>query len=231
VPISLTAIGTAANTTGSGAVHITAASGVPAGSLILIGVADFNTALGTFSDSGSETYATAGTTGSSNSWIGALGYAFNATLATNGTVTYTPHAGSGGYVVSAFYATGIQTSPNPLDSPTVATGAAISGSPTVTMGAAPAVASSLVVGLIGDTDQNTSITQPGGWSSPPPTLIGNSTMAITLAGATIVSSSRLTYAPTIPAGDGWLALVAAFKPAGGGVTARPFRRTRAILAR
>jgi hypothetical protein len=209
--ISVTSIGTAAGT--SGTLSVTVSSTVPAGSTVFVCINDTTTGtLTTPTDSASNTYHLAyQANDTTNGYCAALYYAYNVGIASSGSVSYALSTAGTAYggEISVFYATGLLTT-DPLDTPTKATATANSGNPSVTMAAAPAVASSLLVATVSSNAVHT-ITQPsGGWAAPPTPATQSTTGVIT--GGTLVSSSQLTYNPT-GVNDMWAVGIAAFKPA------------------
>lgn len=225
--ISLTNIGTNSAKTADPTVTVTVGvGGVPSGCLICacVGMSDStNSGVATVSD---LHVATPVNTYISQTTVTApcmvFAYAYNANaLVQNDTISAACTTTSTGAAVSFFYVTGIQTGSDPYDTATEAGALAA----TVTMAAAPAVASSLVLAAVMQKrpsgDAFTQDSTNAAYGTPPNRVgtTGNPASGnITTAGGSVVSSSQLTYTPTFGASGSPEALIAAFGPASGSPT-------------
>ncbi len=159
----------------------------------------------------------------------AMAYSYNCAALTSGqTITMTNATGaSNTAALSCFYATGLKTASDPQDSTTNNGTGGSSATPSVTASGAPATASSLVIGLVGTNgpsgDSFTQDSTNAAYATPPTrvgTAGGNQTTNYTIAGGFVVTSSQLTYAPSITSRN-WAAMIAGFAPAPSGSTVHP----------
>ena len=212
--ITVTNINTQVTTSGS-AVTITAVT-VPAGACIIMCWGDSNTvgSSPTFGDT-HNTYVLAKSQNVDNTnadGMCGVHYVANATALSSGTITCTP-ATSGGGTYSAFYATGVALS-SPLDTTVTASAFGSSTSPSVTAANAPAVANSLILGFVGVDGAIVTFTQDSAhaaYATPPTKQSNSGSPNAGLVGGTVVSSSKLTYAPTI-GNHPWTAIILGFSP-------------------
>ena len=214
--VSVVDLGTSTNTTGA-TLTLTSVT-VPAGALICVLVTEaVSSSAGTLSDGGTNTYSIP--TGASIALPSTEGYtmifrAYNASALTNATLTYTKQTSGRTASMSAFYATGIQTSSDPTDSNVTATASRSSASPSVTSGT-PSVQGELIVAGIGwyaasslTFTQATSFT----WGSPFDTVTTNA--AAQQSGGKLINMgiSPVTFAPTLSsATNDYGAIILGFK--------------------
>lgn len=238
--VVVTSLGQSANT--SGATLTLGSITVPSGSLIVVCIADKSSATppaGSLSDGGTNAYATAASrvlNGAAANGFGEILYAYNSVALSGATFTYTKAVSGSRAAISAFYATGIQTGSDPLDSAATQTATGASNAPTVTSGV-PTVAGDLFVGVIARTGAAGAFTQDSGsaWATPPVEAISgtNGTTDARIDGGTFVNAvaSALTYAPTF-AGTavGWAELIVAFKASNISLTAAPGSYTETGVA-
>lgn len=210
--IAVTHIGTSSNST------IAIGVDIPASALIVVGVYDSNNAasnVGTLSDTvnGAHTLGpNANNNGATANGAAKIFYFWNSAAIGSGTgasINYS--VGAGTRRMSAFYATGIQTSADPGEASATATGA--SAAPSVTSGS-PTAAGELFVGLVGNTG-NFAFTQDAAlaWATPPNGSYGISGPGIRGGSVVNAGGTALTYAPTLGGSTNWAALVLAFKKA------------------
>jgi len=218
--IAVTNIGT--NNNNSGSTLAISAVTVPAGSLIVVCVTDRSATApgGSVSDGGTNTYASAASKNLNNSTsngFGAIFYAYNSGALSGATLTYTK-TGSVNCSMSAFYATGILSVSDPLDTGVTATSAGngTGASGTVTSGA-PAASGALFLGMIARAGNTATFTQDTGvaWATPPvEAKSGTASGDARTNGGTFVNTgtSALTYAPSYSGSSlNWAALIVAFK--------------------
>lgn len=186
--------------------------GVPAGALIYVG-GGAGSVLPSASGvtDGSNTYTKITSGGSGSTFIASY-FSANATALTSGTnITITVTATSTATIkrITAFYATGIATSP--LDSGVTATASGTSTAVSVTSGAA-SVSGDLFVGLTVTAAAPVVFTQATGWTSPPD-INQSGTAPGAVAGGNQVNagSGALTYNPQWSVQGAWFANVAGFK--------------------
>lgn len=202
--ISVTNIGVNYDVTGSiNTISITVgAGGVPAGSLIVVGVYEHNeggaSGIGTLTDSHPNSYTAVSFALASG--YAAIFYSYNSFALSNGnTITYTLNVGMSNEVaISAFYATGISAVSDPIDASVTKTLSTTSASPTLTSGV-PSVSGELFTAFICSWGSTTQWTQDtgNGWAAPfNPT--GNAGFSILFLGGSQVNSGvgTITYAPT-----------------------------------
>ena len=147
------------------------AGGVPAGALIVVGVDEYGTGIsigGSVADTHNTPYTCLA---GQNNWTGItwgfsnICYFWNATALTSGnTITFTLSAGTGRRaVMTAFYATGIMTSGNPLDAAvSVGTTGISSANPLVTLqSGTPGQSGELFVSMVGSSPGSGGAA--GGW--------------------------------------------------------------------
>lgn len=212
--IVVTNINTGANT--SGATLALSSVTVPAGSLIFVSATDqTGFATGSVAD-GVNTYTRitgVGANAGASPGISVF-YAKNATL-TGGTITYTKGGAAAKATLSAFYATGIDTTA-PLDSSVTNTASGSGASPSVAAAGAPSVAGDLIVGVAVSSNVTNSWVQDSanGAYANPPNFVASTSGAGSQAqfGGYLVNSgtSPNTYAPTSPSAS-WGIVIVAFK--------------------
>lgn len=188
---------------------------VPAKSLICVFASDFNSTGfgGSIGDGGHNTYTTIAQKFNNNSsanGYGIFAYAWNSVALTGATLAYTKKASGTNAAIAAFYATGIQTLFDPLDSGVTATTTGSSTTPSVTSGVA-AVPGELIVGAICEHGATSdTFSQDASFSSP--FDFNNSTVAVQAGGFLInISTAAQTY-NTIITNRPWAAFIAGFKP-------------------
>jgi hypothetical protein len=201
--ISLTNLGTASGTT---AVNAT----VPAGSLIVACVANTSSGTASVTDLAGNTYFAL----SQSLGVRIIGiyYAWNCLPLSAQNITYND-TGAGSGVISAFYATGIQTASNPLD---LESGNFSGSSTAPSANVTSSAAGDLFVAIVGtdgpSSDTFTQDSAHAAWATPP-VRIGIA--GLTLAGATFVkpAAGNLIYAPTLGTSRSWLSHMGCFKAA------------------
>jgi hypothetical protein len=147
--IGLTSLGSIGGSTGT-TLALTGVT-VPAGSVVVVSVNDSSTTGvgGALADGGINTYTRAAALTNNNqnpNGFTAAWEAWNTAALSSATITYTRVQSGRPTGMSAFYATGADTSASPLDVTATAYGS--SANPSVT-GGVPAVANELVVGIVG----------------------------------------------------------------------------------
>jgi len=215
--MAIVSIGGTSGKPGTNLAVTVGAGGVPAGVLIVVVISCNGNATGpgTTTDSAGNTYHDAGdATGQSPIVTIGVQYAFNASALTNGqtiTTSYTSQT----YAVSAFYWDGAQTSSDPLVSAAGVTATGTSTTPSVTLNATPPANSLCVGGLALDATTSDTITQPGGFATPPNvfgTSGGTANTNSTAGGGTRIVSTAATYNPTLANSHGWALVGVAFRP-------------------
>lgn len=188
--------------------------GVPAGALIIVcssarsgsGPASATT------DSKSNTYTDVGKLSNTVGETLDIQYAWNAIALVSGD-TITVHYTSITYAITAFYWDGAQTSSDPRDTTAGASTTGSSQTPSLQMGAAPAVANSLAVGVIALAPD---VTFTNTWATTLPTMSettgGGTATNAQVAGGSEITSTRDTYAPTLGASATWTEMIVVFKP-------------------
>jgi hypothetical protein len=221
--IAVTNIGTVGNSTTVATISVTVpAGGVPANALIAVIVGESgNTAGGSIADTATNSYnaATAVFNNNTTGGYGQLFYSYNsAALVSGNSITFTKTASNTGAAVSAIYATGIQVSPNPLDSAVTASVFANSSSATATSGT-PGVSGELFLAISSQTSTFTFIQDSGhGWTSPPNSVSGsNLTNRSSIGGGAQVNAGAgaLTFSATYSNNGPLQASVYGFKPLSG----------------
>ena len=185
---------------------MTATSGVPAGSVISVAVMDLKTTggtvTGTITDSVSNSYINWTASQSPDALVadGACGFmtVLSCTaIPTNGTITYTPLSSLGG-VASAFYVTGTANVFDTNNAGNYTYGS--SASPSFPFVTAPLITNTLLICMIGtygpSGDTFIQDTTNGAYKSLPQ-RVGIASGLATIAGGYIVTSSAITYAPSI----------------------------------
>jgi hypothetical protein len=217
--IVLTHFGSGSNKDGS---TVTMSGTIPAGSLIVFVASEAGGATSPTDSAGNTWHLVGGTAVPLGGFVGftQIQYVYNSLAITAGSITWTPSSAAGG-ACSVFYATGVQTSADPVDAATLGTNFGTGSTPTAVMAAAPAVAGSLVVAVIGiQGPVEDTYSQGAGFTAPPNkagSTGGLATSNYTVGGGTTISSALLTYAPTITS-EPWGAEIVAFKPAAVGGT-------------
>lgn len=229
--ISVTTLGTAADTVGTGATLALSVpvGGCPAGAMIFVGIGEGSAATfaagATIADDAGNTYTSiAGATCSGVSDFGQIFYAKNVsalTVAQNITVTK-QNSGDKLYI-SALYATGIDTVA-PLDTAVTASATpASTTSPTVTSGT-PGQSGELFIAFIAQQQNTQLFTQDSGngWAAPPDmigytsTNLGSAFVSIAGGNQVNAGSGTKTFNPTTsPVGARTAIFIAGFKAAGG----------------
>jgi hypothetical protein len=211
--------------------------GIPAGATIVIfaGLRTGSTYTETISDSAGNTYTNPASVSDTdnNLMILRLWECYNCKAVSGSTtITITPNL-SAPLAVSGLYITGTQTSADPYDSTASNTAQANSATPSCTLLAAPAVASSYVIGCVcAQINSSTTWTQVSGWAAPPDASAstgGSATNNSNMFGGSQVTSSQVTYNPTPSGSVDWTLILAVFKPAVASVASVvPRRRIRWI---
>ena len=219
-PFTVVTLGAQAVNGGSAGTITIPAGGVPTGAVIVIVIAnntiDPPTAVDTHSNSYNSTYDQ-NIGGVPVGHVSIL-YAYGVTALTSGN-TITVTASSFNWCLSAFYITGALTTSDPQDASAFAVstgGGVVTATPSVTMAAASPNA--LVVGLYaagagGSMAGDTWTQDTADGFAAPPTRILASTNQFVIAGGTVFSSAKLTYAPTNSVARNCTVIVMAFKPA------------------
>src|SRR6266702_348024 len=207
--VDLVSLGTNSNTTGATLAITIGAAGVPAGSLIIVCVADASISVpaGSMTDSVPNTYTSAVSADNNNvttNGAGEIWYAFNiSALVNTNTITYTKAVTGSGCAMAAFYANGMQISADPHDTAVKASATGSSTTPSVTSGT-PAISGELIIAMVSSTARgNDTFTQDstnGAYVTPPVRVAASATSAIACAaGGTLINagSAAKTYAPTL----------------------------------
>lgn len=219
-----TNIGASASGSAASLAITVGAGGVPANSLLCVGASasgiSNNSLTGTaVTDTQTNAYSKVDSViinnTSSNGSI-YLFFSYNITALVSGnTITFTP-AASGRLTLSCFYVTGEQISSSPIDAAASTSGGAFgqSTTPSATMRAAPVAANSLVVGVIGSGfgsgDTFTQDSTNAAYATPPNSA---SVTGSAIYGGNVVSSSQLTYAPSLSTSRQWGEVIGVFAPA------------------
>ncbi len=195
---------------------------LPAGSLIVVLVNEFNTtSFGTMSD-GVNTYQSVTQTESSGPSANAIFYAYTTGALSSATISYTKQGGDS-CALSAVYATGISPS-NQLDTNVTTKFTSSAANPPVVSLAsgAPSMAGELFIALLGGQNNGTNaFTQDSadGWSSPPNAVDfgGSQTGHGQVAGGYLINSDTgsKVWAPTESSGSGprtAVGIIVGFKP-------------------
>lgn len=199
--------------------------GVPAASLIVLLVTD-NTTTGSASDTAGNTYQVGPSKQVTYNGYAQIFFVYNSlALSSGNSITYT--ATSIAWSMSAFYATGIQTSSNPLDTSVTASLNNYGALNTLTSGT-PSVAGELFVAMLGSKSAATTAgpypwfvqDTADGWGGPPPTSVYDATSGGPLTavdGGYQINSGTGTKAFT-PGGNGsstydYASIIVGFKPA------------------
>ena len=220
--ISVTTLGTANNTAGS--TLVLSGLTVPAGSFIFVTVRESAAiASGTISDSAGNTWITIpGATSGGAAGFATNFYTYNSLALSAGSITYTKSTTLNGTVLSALYATGVQTSADPLDGAVTAgptTSASAANPPSITSGT-PAISGELFIGVTASSDPTTLLTYTTdtghGWAVPP-TFVASTTALGAVGGGSQVNAGTGTkiFAPTFgtPANSGGtVGWIFGFKP-------------------
>lgn len=209
--VVVTSLGTAIDTTGS--TCVLSGLTVPAGSLIFVTVREsVAIASGTISDSAGNAWitipgaASGGTAGFATNF-----YTYNSLALSAGSITYTKNTALNGTVLSALYATGIQTTANPIDNSVTAgptTSAAAANPPSITSGI-PSISGDLLIGVTAAADPTTLLTYTTdtghGWAVPPTFVASTAALGVVGGGSQVNSGTgATTFAPTFgtPANSG-----------------------------
>ncbi len=198
--------------------------GVPSGALIVVGQSVTANALATPTDSASNTYQSPASLAIT---LSKVAFCFNCAALVSGNIITVNTGVSQAEALSAFYATGIQTSSNPLDATGNNSGSSVSPTVTTSAGGSDAagttsVTGELIVGYlgingpIGGTFTQDS-TNEGGFATPfvrdGTTGAGGTSNAVAAGGNVVWNSiGKPTYAPTITTAP-WQVFIATFKPA------------------
>jgi hypothetical protein len=209
--IVVTSIGT--NNVGPSGGSFTISATVPAGATIVVCWHDNGTAgaNASVSDAASNTYTliTSQTLNNLNS-AGKCGIYYIANCAALSTQNITiTSSGSNSCGASAFQITGLASAP--LDSTVTAVGFGSGAAPTVTAANAPATANSLIVGFVAYSGVPT-FTQDSTHAAYANVPVAISSSGRSLAGGNVVSSSKLTYAPSLTGINSWADIIIGFKP-------------------
>jgi hypothetical protein len=210
----------ASNTTQTYSVTVPV-GGVPSGALIGVSVVSVASTLtgSSVSDTAGNTYHLADSAAFNSSGEKLYQfYAYNClALVQNNTISVNQGSGVSG-AMSCWYATGVKTSADPWDS-TASTSGGASGSstsPSAAMRAAPASASSLVIGCVAAViSHSATFTQDStnaSYATPPNRSTQGSGIHPEVAGGSVISSSQLTYAPTYGSSATWGEIVCVFSP-------------------
>ena len=212
--ISVINLGTASGTAGA-TITITGVT-VPSGSLIYVLSFERNSS-GTqgIIDDGTNSYnisIVGSPNGSAANGVSTSFYAFNSIQLNNATITYTKDTSGVFASMAAFYASGIQTTSDPLDTVTnIAVGN--STTPNVTTFGPLNATGELIVGNIawnagtGDTFTQDSIN--GAYATPPDSLISS---VAGIGGGNLVDSDTapITYAPMLNNSRTWVNFIVTF---------------------
>jgi hypothetical protein len=199
------------------------AGGVPAGSLIVVGIVDQTTLGGSGisspSDSSGNSYGSivnASGQGTDINTSAAIYYSFNCLALNPGdTIEVDPNGSiAGGIAISAFYWTSAQTSSDPIDGGGSNSNAG-STTPSGT-GIHPFTNGDLVVGFVAtrgpSTDTFTQDSTDGAYATPPVRVGTTAATGPTLAGGTFIQSvaAATDYKPTLGTSRPWIDMTGAF---------------------
>lgn len=219
--VSVTDLGTAGSTSSA---TLTIPATVPSGATLIVCIADRNATIGSqaVSDPVNGSYSLITSKLSGTNDLGSIYYFPNSNSLSSQNITIHT-AASSSCAVTAFYATGLATSP--LDSSVTASNSATSGgSITITSGT-PSQSGDLIVAMTsfnpGSGSTSSLISQAAGWSNPPD-LAGSSIPAASgtdrwVYGGTMINSGTgtETWTPTVSGTiNGWASIVVGFKAAG-----------------
>lgn len=209
-----TSIGTQTSTSGA----TCALTGVtaPAGSTIVVIVAEVSANAGTLSDSVNGNYGLAVSEQFNTAAdIGAVFYFQNAAALAAGTITYTKGSTGSVVVMSAFYITGVATK-SVLDPFITAAANGSSVSPAVTSGQ-PSYDNELILGAVMCLG-NPTYSQSSGMATPP-VGVSSTTVLSVFGGNTIANKGVATnFAATLGTTEKWAAVVLGFEPGTGAET-------------
>jgi hypothetical protein len=203
--ITLTSIGTASSYANPPEAVLNVGAAIAIHSTIVITIYTNNSGTVSCSDTKSNAYVEiAGASKSAGGQAEVFLYVTNATaLTTSDTITCTATTGDGEYLdYAASYAAG----PLIVDATGAASGT--SATPSITS-SAPTASGELNVGFVVVPAGGATITQPGGWATPPN---NNSVNAGTEYAGNLTNSGNLaqTYAPALAASASWLVGIASF---------------------
>lgn len=226
--ISVTTIGTNANTAGATVAVTVPAGGVPSAALICVATGERSNSVpaGAVADTAGNTYSRPLARSRSNtqgSGFGAIFYAENVTALVSGnSITYTKVVNGSRSSITAFYATGIATS-SAIDSAFSASAGGSTTTPSVTAAAATSQTGELIVGAVDTIGSATSgtFTQASGFATPfDEAESGTGTSDSRTNGGNYVEAGTATptYNPTYSASTQWAAFIVAFKPVSGTTT-------------
>ena len=237
--IAITAAGVQATSGGTTVVVTTLSTGaasIPANSIILVAVTDPSTSgsLSAVTDNASNSYTLAASkalNGSASNGIVYLYWSYTGNalnLTSSGTLTYTKNANGAKATVSVSYLSGAQTGSGALDASVTQTASGTTGTITATSGAL-SVANEMLIGVFGNSNNNT-FTQDttNGWSSPPNGIGTGGGGGSQVDGGHQTASGAKTFAPTVATSNGnWALLIVGFEPPNS--ASSPFIFTPAVI--
>jgi hypothetical protein len=193
---SITDIGHNSNSTGA-SVAVTLPGAIPAGVTVVVCTTEISTGSsgGSVSD-GTNTYSSIVAKALNNvttNGFGQLWYAPNATAVASGSLTYNKLGSGAKANISAFYVNAVQAASLDTAATNSATGS--SASPSVTSGV-PIQSGELFVACMTNGAPGATLTQASGWTAPPDSDTGTSSVGVIGGHQTNSGSSALTYSPT-----------------------------------
>ncbi len=217
-PFTTTHIATASASAATTMVMTVPAGGVPVGSLIAVCSFDGGGAENTVTDSAGNTYRKVASIIAVGSMTANMFYAWNCAVLTSGqTITVAKATSTDGAAATAFYATGVMNTSDPLDTAvTNSKTATQTGTPTITSGTPTQIGELIVGSLIWNNGGVITFTQMSNWSTPPNqsdafswSVVGGNTVNASL--------SPQTYNPTVGAmSSSYGMIIAGFKAAAAG---------------
>ena len=194
--------------------------GVPAGSLIVVvnweqGTATVGTAV---NDTAGNSYSKIASLANGANGVASIWYAWNClALVSGNTISYTVNNTNDSQAMSAFYATGVLATSDPLDAAVTKSASGTSAAPSLLSGT-PSQSGELIVGAVGFAAASTTFTQDSADAAYQnfPVAVANATDLAGVGGGAVVNSGSgaLTYAPAITSAP-WVEFVVGFKAAGG----------------
>jgi hypothetical protein len=208
--ISVTTIGVGIANATTAAITVPA-GGVPAGSLIVLGVScEYTPGLASVTDTAGNTYARAVNSNRSYTPMTEIWYCKNCLALSAGDTIVSHIATAVRQRISALYAANADTA-DPLDAAACASARATSSTPSVTSGAL-AGAKELIVAILGTTSSRV-ITQDVDFAAPPDEQNTLGTYSIFGGHRIAADTTAQTYNPAMSNSQAWSECIAAFKPA------------------
>lgn len=214
--ISVVDLGQTSNTS-QASLTLTLTTGIPSGALVTAMVTSkSSTSTNSVGDSGSNTYtqaAQAYNNNNVNQGQTSVFYSYNATaISSGGTITVTK-ASSKDCTLSAFYATGVMSTADPIDSSVTNSTFALSSAPTITSGSAGSTGELFVCALGRNSTVSATIIDSGhNWVAPFTTSQVAASLGACGGNQVNTSSGTLTWASTAASVTSVSLCILAFKP-------------------